>query len=76
MKQYTTTGVVDVYAGLVGLSDGQARDRAHNLKPVKKGVFEVVVPIQFKAGETIGLAKPDKAILTRLSAVKKTGAGK
>lgn len=53
---YKTTQVVRL-AGEVALSDEQARRRARRVKPVegKKGVYQLDEPLDFKAGEIIGL---------------------
>lgn len=66
MKKYETTGVINLFGGVVGLSKAQAASRSHALKKLKSGRFEVVAPVQFKAGEIIGLEKPDKATLLLL----------
>jgi len=42
-----------IISGKVKLTDEQARARKHNLKQVKKNVYEIVNPIGFKAGEEI-----------------------
>jgi len=70
MRKYETTAVVDLFGGLIGLSEEQAARRARNLKPVKKGVYEIVGPVQFKAGELISLDKPDKATAAKLEWIK------
>ncbi len=57
MKKYRTTSVLALAVGtLVGLTPGQASARSHALKPTgEQDVYEVVGPMQFKVGETIGL---------------------
>lgn len=59
MKQVTVAErPITVNSGQVQLTAAQAKTRLHNLKLVKagkeSGVYEVVQPIQFKAGETFG----------------------
>ena len=42
---------------LLGLSEGQARRRfpVGSLEPVEPGLYRAMKPVQFKAGEVIGL---------------------
>jgi pyruvate/2-oxoglutarate dehydrogenase complex dihydrolipoamide acyltransferase (E2) component len=55
MKKYSISKGVTLNPGTVlGLTDKQAASRAHALREVKKGVFEVLSPVQFKIGEVIG----------------------
>lgn len=75
MPKYKTTAIVDLFAGSVGLSDNQAARRSPHLKKVKKGVYEITAPVQFKAGEIITLAKPDKITLAKLELFKPEKAG-
>jgi len=42
------------FHGLVQLTEKQAKPRAHQLKPLGEGIFEIVQPIEFKAGEELG----------------------
>ena len=70
MRKYKTTAVADLFGGLIGLSDAQAACRARHLNPVKKGLYEIIAPVQFKAGEIIALAKPDKITAAKLEIVK------
>ena len=66
MQKYKTTATIELFSGKVGLSEKQAATRTARLKKVKQGVFEVVSPVQFKAGEEIGIEDPDKATLANL----------
>lgn len=60
MKRYQTTQTLRLFGGLVGLTDRQAQTRSHFLQKMKTGIYEIVSPVEFKAGETIRLDKPDK----------------
>ena len=73
MRRYKTTGIVDIFGGLVGLDDKQAAARRINVSKVegKDGVYEIIHPIQFKTGETVRLEKPDKALLALLEDIDK-----
>ena len=42
------------FHGLVQLTEKQAKPRMHQLVPRGEGIFEIVQPIEFKAGEEIG----------------------
>lgn len=67
MLEYQTTGIINVNGGYIGLDEKQAGARRGRVKPTKDaGVYEVVRPVQFKAGEKIRLANPDKTTLSRL----------
>lgn len=72
MQEYICTRVVDLHGGRIGLTKEQADPRSRNLRPVKgrKGVYEVVSSVQFKAGETIQMESPDKAVLTKVEKTK------
>lgn len=62
MKQYRTLKTFKVSTGLIGLSAGQAKDRAAKVEPRGDGVYEVLQQVQFKAGEIVGLAEVGKAM--------------
>jgi len=70
LKTYETTGVVTINAGYIGLTEEQAAPRAKNLEKRKK-LFEIISPVQFKAGEIIRLEKPDKILLSQMVEVGK-----
>jgi hypothetical protein len=56
MIQYTVTKPLEIGKGqIIELSQEQVVPRLHNLKPHKKGKYEVKAAISFKAGEVIGL---------------------
>lgn len=42
------------FHGLVKLTENQAKLRGHQLKPRGEGIFEIIQPIEFKAGEELG----------------------
>jgi len=73
MREYRTTGTVRVNCGYIGLDRNQADARAGSINsvPGKKGLYEVVRPIEFKAGEKVRLEKPDKAILAKMDLLEK-----
>ena len=55
MKTYRVdTKSYRFFHGLVQLTEKQAGLRAHQLKPQGDGIFEIVQPIEFKAGEELG----------------------
>lgn len=68
MKEYITTAVVVLFEGLIGLSKEQAARRPTALKRVKakKNLYQIIKPVEFKAGEVIAI-DPDKATLARLA---------
>lgn len=70
MREYKTLTTVDLFCGRIGLADEQARSRTDKLKEVKKGVYEIVAPVQFKAGETILLDAIPKGIRQRFEIAK------
>jgi hypothetical protein len=52
--KYLIVSAITLNPGLVlGLSDEQAAARKHAVQPLGKGKYEVISPVQFKAGETI-----------------------
>jgi hypothetical protein len=62
MKDYRVEKVLFLTGGIVRLSDDQSRRRALNIKKTnKKGLYDIMQPVQFKVGEIIGLGKPSKA---------------
>lgn len=52
--RYEIINKATLYAGILLLTKEQAMPRAHNLKEIGKGRYEVVKPVEFKIGETIG----------------------
>jgi predicted DNA-binding antitoxin AbrB/MazE fold protein len=71
MLEYRTTNIIDIYCGRIGLEDKQAECRCNSLKKISNGVYEVLKPVQFKAGEKILLDKPDKITLSKLEPTQK-----
>lgn len=61
MKQVSFTKPVEFHSGIIGLTDKQASVRFGQLKPVKKGRYEVIKTVQFKAGEKIALFEIPKS---------------
>lgn len=56
MEKYLIVATATFGAGLrLGLSKEQAAARANALKEVGKGVYVAQQPVQFKAGETVGI---------------------
>lgn len=74
MFEYITTAILELSCGLIQLSKGQAQDRLGCLAAVKgrEGVYEILSPVQFKAGERIGLDNPDKVTLLRVDPTPET----
>jgi hypothetical protein len=59
MKAYRTTRTVRLSAGTVlALAAAQAAPRAHLLYGMEPGVYTAKEPLEFKAGEVIGLMTP------------------
>jgi hypothetical protein len=59
MKAYRTLRTVRLAAGTVlALSDAQAAPRQHVLYPMEPFVYTAKEPLEFKAGESIGLMTP------------------
>lgn len=54
MKQFQAESTVNIFSGHVQLSGEQAKPRAHALKALGEGVYEVTAPICLKAGEKFG----------------------
>ena len=54
MVIYTTTEPVTLTGGILELDADQARRRTLNLRKLDGGRFEIVKPVNFKAGETFG----------------------
>lgn len=54
MKTYKAMKVVTLAQGNVSLTEDQAKTRAHNIKGMGDGVYQIVNPVQFKAGEKFG----------------------
>ena len=76
MQFYRTTGILNIPVGCkLILDEIQIRDRVMNLSVKEKGKCEVKSPIQFKAGEIIGIKEPTKIMLKVLKEIeeKKNG---
>lgn len=54
MERYLTTDKVDLLSGVLDLNEDQARRRKGWLKKLESGLFEIIKPVQFKAGEVFG----------------------
>lgn len=68
--KYKTIKIIELFAGQIGLSAKQAQARPGKLKKIKDGLYEIVSPVQFKAGEVIELNNPDKIILSKLECLE------
>lgn len=53
MKYTVIAPFIQLHSGVLSLSKEQAETRMHNLRKVRGG-YEIVRPVQFKAGEQIG----------------------
>jgi len=62
MRKYKVTDKLGLASGHIELTDDQAKHRMEYLEPVKdcKDIYNIVGPIEFKAGEIVGL-KPAAA---------------
>ena len=58
MKQYQTLEIIRLSGGTIGLTDEQAARRPRALRQVRKGLYEIIGPVEFKRGEEIGLVAP------------------
>jgi predicted DNA-binding antitoxin AbrB/MazE fold protein len=81
MRKYTVIATLTIQAGaMVGLTKAQAAARGHALKPVDvdrkgDGVFEVLSPVQFKAGEQIATdTELNKQLAAQLESAEDTAA--
>lgn len=54
MAIYTTTEPVTLTGGILELDADQVRRRANYLNKLEDGRFEILNPVNFKAGETFG----------------------
>lgn len=54
MKYTVTSAPARIHSGVLVLDKEQARRRRHNLKPLGKDRYEIINPVEFKAGEVIG----------------------
>jgi hypothetical protein len=71
MREYQTTGIIRVNCGYIGLDKHQAGARRSRVRQIRDGVYEVLQPIEFKAGEKIRLDNPDKITLARMDCLDK-----
>lgn len=62
MKRVSFSKPIELFSGLIGLTDAQASVRAHSLKPVGKDVYEIVGKVEFKAGEQVKMESIPKAL--------------
>ena len=78
MKTYRVdTKSYRFFHGLVQLTEKQARPRAHQLKPRGEGIFEIIQPIEFKAGEELGYdGEVNAALLQNITPIPQIKAGK
>ena len=60
MKRYKTIDTVQLFSGLIGLDAQQAKSRLQvgQITPAGVGTYEIMKPVQFKAGEVILLTDP------------------
>lgn len=72
MRKFRVIGFkADFHSGKIELSKEQALPRMHNLKHIKGDIYEIVKPIQFKAGELIGFdGEVSKSMLGDIGEVK------
>lgn len=65
------------FHGLVQLTEKQAKVRAHQLIPRGEGIFEIVQPIEFKAGEELGFdGEVNAALLQNITPIPEIRAEK
>lgn len=74
MNVVRTLEPLNINAGRLTLSKDQARRRPRALKHLNDDVYEVVEPVQFKAGEVLGIAGAlDKYTLARVDLIEAAG---
>lgn len=57
MTRYKVADRVAVIpSGIIALTPAQAKPRLHNLKVLGSGRYEILRPVEFKAGEAFGYA--------------------
>ena len=67
MNKYQVNEAVSIHAGLLELTEAQAKPRMHNLERVENNVYMVMQPVMFKSGEVIGYdGELSKAMLMQL----------
>jgi len=78
LKSFRTKEIIDLYTGVIGLNDDQAAPRLERLKETKKGEYEILAHVQFKAGEVIGLnvTSLPKVVLSKLEPIVTNKGGK
>ena len=69
MKEYIVQKTLDLFNGSIGLTKQQAAARAGKLKKKRKGVYEIIAPVQFKVGEIILLDIIPKALQLKVSEI-------
>jgi hypothetical protein len=69
MKTYKACDIVTLHSGVIGLSDNQYNVRKAKLKKKRKGVFDIISSVQFKAGEVFQSDVKDKIVLNKLEEV-------
>lgn len=64
MDRYRVVATLSLFTGsVVGLSEAQHEPRESHLHARGDGVYEVTAPVQFKAGEELGVVDAPKALL-------------
>ena len=70
MKTYKTTALITLYGGEIGLTEDQAAPRRRRLEGGKKGVYTILKPVKFKAGEVIRLPEAPKVLMRSMVEVQ------
>jgi hypothetical protein len=63
MKTYKTTALITLYGGEIGLTEDQAAPRRRRLEGGRKGIYTILKPVKFKAGEVIRLPEAPKVLM-------------
>lgn len=66
MQTYLTKDVATLGQGILALTPRQAAIRSHALAPLGGGFFEILQPVQFKAGESFGYNLPLPKVLAAI----------
>lgn len=68
MRRYKVIAPIHLFAGRIGLTEKQAKVRAHSLKDCNGGIYEIKGPVCFKAGEMLNF-DCDKATLKNVKRI-------
>jgi len=71
MKRYRTISAIELKSGLIGLNPAQAGKRPRSVVATDTdGVYRIISPVQFAAGEVVGLDLSDTWLLGKLEEIE------